>query len=158
MIAFICRTIRNPQSAIRNLPAFTLVEVLVAAAVLAIGISAAVRTLGALTRSSAAAADRETAVRLAGQRLATLEAVEGVTAGDSQGQFEEEPRFQWQQRVTGASETGVLEATVTVLWQDGAIQRHYDVTTYMLDPNQTSATGATTGGASGGGAANGGGR
>ena len=111
-----------------------------------------------MTRSSAAAADRETAVRLAGQRLATLEAVEGVTAGDSQGQFEEEPRFQWQQRLTGASEAGVLEVTVTVLWQDGAIQRHYDVTTYMLDPNQSSAAGSTTGVTSGAGGGNGGGR
>ena len=72
----------------RRRPAFTLVEVLVAAAVLAIGISAGVRTLGAMARASAAAADRETAVRLAGERLALIEGVEGVSAGSTQGQFD----------------------------------------------------------------------
>ena len=45
---------------------FTLVEVLVAAVILVIGISAGVRTLGAMAQASAAAADRETAIRLAG--------------------------------------------------------------------------------------------
>src|SRR5712692_2004459 len=114
---------------------FTLVEVLVAAAVLAIGISAGVRTLGAMERASAAAADRETAVRLAGERLAMIEGVEGVSAGNSQGQFEYEPRFRWRKQVSPATnETGVLEVTVTITWQDGYATRRYPVTTYLLDP------------------------
>jgi type II secretion system protein I len=125
---------------------FTLVEVLVAAAVLAIGISAGVRTLGVMARASAAAADRQTAVRLAEQRLATLEAIDGATAGNSEGQFEEEPRFRWQQQVAAASVTGVLEATVTITWPEGALTRRFAVTTYLLDPTQTAANGNSTGG------------
>jgi prepilin-type N-terminal cleavage/methylation domain-containing protein len=125
---------------------FTLVEVLVAAAVLAIGISAGVRTLGVMARASAAAADRETAVRLAEQRLATLEAIDGAAAGDAEGQFEEEPRFRWQQHVTAASTTGVLEATVTITWPEGALTRRFAVTTYLLDPSQTTANGDSTSG------------
>jgi general secretion pathway protein I len=117
-------------------PGFTLIEVLVAAAVLAIGISAGVRTLGALTRSTAAAEDRITAVRLATERLALLEADEQVAAGETSGAFASEPRFQWRQEVAAASEPGLLEATVTILWQDGQVPRHYSVTTYLLDPAQ----------------------
>src|ERR1700686_4879594 len=99
---------------------FTLVEVLVAAAVLAIGISAGVRTLGALSRASVGAADRETAVRLAGERLAMIEGVEGVNAGNTEGSFDSEPRFRYQQQVSPATnETGVLEVTVTITWPEG---------------------------------------
>ena len=128
-------------------PGFTLVEVLVAVAVLAIGISAGVRAMGAMARASAAAADRETAVRLAGERLAVLEAgVEAGTAGqnaspgDAEGVFDTEPRFRWQQRVAAASEPGLLETTVTVTWQDGGVERHYAVTTYLLDTAQPATT------------------
>jgi general secretion pathway protein I len=127
---------------------FTLVEVLVAAVVLAVGISAGVRTLGAMTQASAAAADRETAVRLAGERLALIEGVEGVSGGNTQGQFEYEPRFHWQQQVSSAANvTGVLEVTVTILWQEGRATRRYAVSTYLLDPallqqNQSSSGGA----------------
>ena len=132
----------------RRRPAFTLVEVLVAAAVLAIGISAGVRTLGAMARASAAAADRETAVRLAGERLALIEGVEGVSAGSTQGQFDSEPRFRWQQQVSPATdETGVLEVTVTITWQDGYANRRYAVTTYLPDPAQLPQNQSSTGGA-----------
>jgi prepilin-type N-terminal cleavage/methylation domain-containing protein len=123
-------------------PAFTLVEVLVAAAVLAIGVSAGVRTLGAMARASAAASDRQAAVRLAGERLATLEGIEGVSAGNSEGSFDNEPRFRWRQQVGAAAQTGVLEATVTISWQEGALERHYAVTTYLLDPAQQTTTGS----------------
>ena len=106
-----------------------------AAAVLAIGISAGMRTLGALARASAAAQDRATAVRLAGERLAFLEGVDVVSAGDTEGEFESEPRFQWQQQVSAASDPDLLEATVTVTWRDGAAERRYSVSTYLPNPN-----------------------
>src|SRR5437867_3578147 len=96
----------NPEMGKRNRPGFTLVEVLVAAVLLAVGISAGVRTPGVMDRSSAGAADRETAVGLVGERLATLEGVDGVHAGDSQGVFQTEPRFHWQQHVGTASQIG----------------------------------------------------
>jgi general secretion pathway protein I len=141
--------IQNPKSgcpgvpwAFQNRPGFTLVEVLVAVAVLAIGISAGVRALGAMARSSAAAEDRETAVRLAGERLAVLESGIETGTGNAEGVFETEPRFRWQQSISASSEqTGVLETTVTVTWLDGAVERHYAVTTYLLDtPTETTTT------------------
>jgi len=134
---------------------FTLVEVLVATAVLAIGISAGVRTLGAMTRASAAAQDRAMAVRLAGERMAVLEAAVDATPGtldvdltDAQGQSETDPRFRWQQQVTAAVDPDLLEATVTVTWSDGALERHYTVITYLNTPpstDDTSGTGTGTG-------------
>jgi type II secretion system protein I len=136
---------RIPSAGVRLRRGFTLIEVLVAAAVLAIGISAGVRTLGAMTRASAAAADRKTAVRLAGERLAMLEGVDGVSAGNTQGDCEDEPRFRWQQQVGAASQSGVLEATVTITWQDGPVQRRYAVTTYVLDPSEQTSSGGTGG-------------
>ena len=136
----------TPHSALRTRRGFTLVEVLVAVAVLAIGISAGVRTMGALAQSSAAAEDRETAVRLARERLSIAESgaelQQGQAISNAEGVFETEPRFRWQQSVAASTEqTGVLEVTVTITWTEGALERHYAVTTYMLDtPAQTVAT------------------
>jgi prepilin-type N-terminal cleavage/methylation domain-containing protein len=124
------------NTVLRNRRGFSLVEVLVTIAVLAIGISAGVRALGALSQASAASANRATAVRLAGERMAVLEAVEGPEAGELEGVFETEPRFRWHQQVASGSEPGVLEATVAVIWLDGAIERRYEVTTFLLDPAQ----------------------
>jgi type II secretion system protein I len=126
---------------------FTLIEVLVAVAVLAIGISAGVRAMGAMAQSFAAAQDRETAVRLAGERLAVLESGVEQATGDAQGVFETEPRFRWQQSVTASTEQpGVLETTVTITWMDGALERHYEVMTYLLDtPAETTTTVAGAG-------------
>jgi type II secretion system protein I len=126
---------------------FTLVEVLVAAAILAIGISAGVRTMGALAQASAAAADRQTAVRLAGERMANIEAVEGVNSGNTQGDFQDEPHFHWQQQVNASNQTGVLEVVVTITWREGSLDRHYAVTTYLLDPSQQPTTTTAAGGA-----------
>ena len=103
---------------------------------------AGVRTLGAMAQASAAAADRETAIRLAGERLAMIEGVQGVMAGNTAGTFDDEPRFHWQQQVGAAtSATGVLDVTVTITWQDGSVPRHYTVTTYFLDPAQQPSSG-----------------
>jgi type II secretion system protein I len=128
---------------------FTLVEVLVAAAILAIGISAGVRTMGALAQASAAAADRQTAVRLAGERMANIEAVEGVNSGNTQGDFQDEPRFHWQQQINAADQPGVLEVVVTITWREGSLDRHYPVTTYLLDPSQQPTATTAAGGAAG---------
>jgi type II secretion system protein I len=139
--------IQNPKSKIQNREGFTLIEVLVAAVVLAVGISAGVRALGAMERASAEAADRETAVRLAGERLALVEAVEGVSAGSTEGQFDSAPRFRWQQQVGAPADvTGVLEVTVTITWPEGAATRRYAVSTYLLDPSQQVANQTATGG------------
>jgi prepilin-type N-terminal cleavage/methylation domain-containing protein len=137
-------------------PGFTLVEVLVATAVLAIGISAGVRTLGVMTQASVAAGTKATAVRLAAERMALLETAtalsssdgttsvpasgaaggEALAAGNAEGTFEDDPRFRWQQRVVTATEPGLLEVTVTVSWYEGIAERRYSVSTYLLDPAQ----------------------
>src|SRR5262249_53830373 len=102
-----------------------------------------VRALGAMVQSSAAAADRETAVRLAGERMARMEGVDGVTTGSTQGDFDTEPRFHWQQQVDAGPQTGILQATITITWREASVDRHYAVTTYVLDPSQSPANQGT---------------
>jgi general secretion pathway protein I len=138
-----------------NRKGFTLIEVLVATAVLAVGIAAGVRALGAMTRASAAAQDRTTAVHLASERLAVLEAAVDATPGtldvdltDAQGQFDADPRFRWEQRVATASDPDLLDVTVTVSWGSGRSEHRYEVTTYLPTPpvtDETMQTGTGTG-------------
>jgi hypothetical protein len=118
--------------------------VLVATTVLAVGITAGVRALGAMTQASTSAADRATAVRLAAERLAILEAAADATPGtlevdlaDAEGVSPVDPRFLWRQQVAPAPEPGLLEVTVTVSWAEGVLERRYEVTTFLVEPPAT---------------------
>jgi type II secretion system protein I len=134
---------------------FTLVEVLVATAVLAVGIAAGVRALGAMTRASTAAQDRTIAVRLAKERLVVLEAAVDATPGvldvdltNAQGQSDADPRFRWEQQITSGTDPDLLDVTVTVSWGVGAAEHRYTVATYLPVPpatDDTTQTGTGTG-------------
>jgi prepilin-type N-terminal cleavage/methylation domain-containing protein len=67
---------------------FTLVELLVAAVLLATGLAAAAAAFSAATRAQAAALTRTTEARLAEAKLAELQAT-GTTSGASEGTFAE---------------------------------------------------------------------
>jgi len=67
---------------------FTLVEMLVAAILLATGLAAAATAVGAVTRAQGAALVRTTAARLAEAKLAEIQAT-GMTSGAAEGTFDE---------------------------------------------------------------------
>jgi len=67
---------------------FTLVELLVAAVLLATGLTAAAAAISAVTRAQASALRRTTAARLAEVKLTEIQAM-GITSGASEGTFAE---------------------------------------------------------------------
>ena len=117
---------------------FTLLEVLVAVAIVAIAL---VTFMGLHLRSLDAtirAQDLTTAVLLAQAKMATMG--EFPDPGEEQGKFEgpELARFQWSTAVTehtldavdGGQSVNVRRLEVTVFWADGQQTRHYTLEAY----------------------------
>src|SRR4029450_6646490 len=119
-------------------PGFTLLEVLVAVAIVAIAL---VTFMGLHLRSLDAtirAQDLTTAVLLAQGKMATMG--EFPDTGEEQGKFEgpELERFQWATAVTehmldaldGGQTATVRRLEVTVFWADGQQTHHYTLEAY----------------------------
>jgi general secretion pathway protein I len=117
---------------------FTLLEVLIAVAIVAIALVAFMglhlRSLDATIRAQ----DLTTAVLLAQAKMATMG--EFPDTGEEKGQFEgpELARFQWATAVTehtldavaGGQAVTVRRLEVTVAWADGQQLRHYTLEAY----------------------------
>jgi len=119
-------------------PGFTLLEVLVAVAIVALAL---VTFMGLHLRSLDAtirAQDLTTAVLLAQGKMATMG--EFPDTGEEQGKFEgpELERFQWATAVTehtldaldGGQVVTVRRSEVTVFWVDGQQNHHYTLEAY----------------------------
>jgi prepilin-type N-terminal cleavage/methylation domain-containing protein len=145
-----------------RLAGFTLVEMIVATFLLAIGISAVLGCIAAATHSTAVATEYTTAAMLAHQRFAELEQQPAmVTAGDTSGSFTDDfSNFSWQQTIETTDVTSLMKVTVVIQWQSGSTPRTAQFVTYEQvgtdsSGNPTingvgSGTGTTTGTGTGG--------
>jgi len=133
-------TMWNSRRVEPHAPGFTLLEVLVAVAIVAIAL---VTFMGLHLRSLDAtirAQDLTTAVLLAQAKMATMG--EFPEPGEEQGKFEgpELARFQWSTAVTehtldavdGGQSVNVRRLEVTVFWADGQQTRHYALEAYGI--------------------------
>ena len=130
------RILSKPQSQIAT-AGFTLLEVLVAVAIVGIALVAFLRLHLLSLDATIRAQDLTTAVLLAQGRLATMGA--SPEPGEEEGKFEgpELERFRWSTAVTEHTlEVGstqpmqLLRVQVTVYWLDGQQQRSYSLETY----------------------------
>lgn len=113
---------------------FTLAEMIVATAVLAVGVAGTMATFGAISRASGTASEYEIAARLAEQRMAEIEAAGSEAIVSDTGDFGEEyPEYRWEQEVLDTDTEGVLELRLTVEWTSGESQRRVVVSTYFVD-------------------------
>lgn len=130
------RILSKPQPQIAT-AGFTLLEVLVAVAIVGIALVAFLRLHLLSLDATIRAQDLTTAVLLAQGRLATMGA--SPEPGEEEGKFEgpELERFRWVTAVTEHTlEVGstqpmqLLRVQVTVYWLDGQQQRSYSLETY----------------------------
>jgi len=134
--------IRKSAFGIRKFFAFTLIEVLLALAVLAIGGV----TLLELQLSSMRAADRAArqsqAMLLAEQKMAEALAPASIAPGANQGVTDEDTPggpLDWSVTVAdlsstdilGASTTGLCSVTVDVTWPEGDLERKVQLVNYV---------------------------
>lgn len=125
---------------------FTLIEMIVATLVLAIGIVGAASAFSAATKASALAADTQTASLLAQQQLEQTEtqAAGQLTGGDTEGDFGADyPGYHWKQSITSTDYTYLFQVSVTVTWGPNP-PRERTVTTYLVNTQTNTSTSTTT--------------
>ena len=123
---------------------FTLIEVAVALAIVALAIGAVAGVLSTGLQGRKVAADADTAVALAEEKLAEPEAG-SIRPGHAQGVFAE--RFEWQRTVSfydaegppgadplAAAGLRLFRIAVAVGWSDGRRHREVSLSTMRLAP------------------------
>lgn len=124
---------------------FTLLEVLVAVAVVAIALVPLLRLHLLSTDAVVRAQDLTTAVLLAQGKIATFVPGSALQTGEEDGTFEDQElaRFRWHTAVNEhvlppaelspgvpVEEIKVWHIAVTIRWTDGLSERHYTLETY----------------------------
>jgi len=123
----------------------SLVEMVVAVALLGVGISACVACIGSATRASGVAEDTTAVQLLAREKLAELE-LQGAGEGQDQGDFgEERPGFAWRTMAEPAETPGLTRVRLTILSGDPERPRQTEFVTYVRGRSRPSATRAASG-------------
>jgi prepilin-type N-terminal cleavage/methylation domain-containing protein len=126
----------------RQSRAFTLIEVLLALAVLAIGGVTLLELQLCSMRAADRAARQSQAVLLANQKMAEALASTSIAPGANQGLTDKDTPdgpLSWSvsvadlsnAQIQGASTTGLCSVTVDVTWPEGDVQRKVELVNYM---------------------------
>ena len=138
---------------------FTLVEMIVATVLLAVGVVATLGAIHAAAQTTQAADGAQMSALLAQKQLTQLELQpDQLTGGDQQGEFGDEyPGYKWQQSVEATDYANLFKVTLTVSWGSGNDQHKREFITYLnngqqiTNPNGVTPGSATTTGTQGSG-------
>lgn len=121
---------------------FTLVEVMVAAAVLAIGVVAALGALGTLTSVDGKSRDTDRMVRLANEKLQELRATGELDLAPQSGNYENtaDSRFAWAVEVEPSEVENLEIVRVTVHPANQDESAGFTITTLRFVPPETGGT------------------
>ena len=127
----------------------TLLEVIVAMVVLAVGIAGALGAISSCLRNSDAAAAYSHGALLAQQVAAELDRQETLEPGSQSGKFDDQAiTYSWQAEISPPTSTGGYPVHATVNWDKG--RRHYYLDTVLYPHSLPTAAPATTGTPTGG--------
>lgn len=125
--------IRNPKSEIRNGQAgLTMLEMLVAVAILAIGIAGVLQAFSTSMITCKAAESYSTAAMLAQQAVSELERRPRLDPGNLSGTFGDTASgYTWEAEIQQATDSGLQKVRLTVLWGPEGNQRHFSMVTCL---------------------------
>ncbi len=132
---------------------FTLLELIVAIAILAVALFGVMQTVTQGINSSITSRDRARAVELAELKLTELRLDPTLEPGTNEGDFgDEQPDWTWTSEVVETETAGLLRLQLTVTWQHGGQDRSVEVETCfapdaLIDPTAELATGTDESGA-----------
>lgn len=152
---------RRAPSGGANAPGFTLLEVLIAVALLAMALVPLLGSMNASLNLAYSAKMKTIATLLARERMTRVELAGFPELGDSTGDFgENAAAFSWKQSVieppAGLDANTVREVKLWVLWSEGSTARAYQLTNFIVD-RAAADQGTDGGGSSDGDGAGGGG-
>lgn len=116
----------------KGIRGFTLIEVMIALAVIGIGLLVILHSVGLSLNLSLRSIDMVKGTLLAKEKITQLEREGFPPLGEEEGDFGEDyPRFRWISRVEETSLEGLRKAAVTVFWKEGKGERGISFTTYL---------------------------
>ncbi|HAZ64590.1 MAG TPA: type II secretion system protein GspI, partial [Armatimonadetes bacterium] len=111
---------------------FTLLEVLVALAVLGIGLTGVLQLVAQSQRQAADDRARASALRLAESRLNEVVLDPELTTGEEQGQFEgEDQAYRWHSIIEPTETEGLLRVRMVVAWGAEDAAREVELSTCL---------------------------
>ena len=119
-----------------NKNGFTLIEIVVALAILSLALPTLLRSFTEAAKGQALAENRTTALYLLKFRLAAIETEGYPDIGEEEGEFGEDSRFRWHsdvQDVESDEIEGLRLVTVTITWQERGEERLVSASTYLAD-------------------------
>ncbi|MCC6728873.1 MAG: type II secretion system protein [Chthonomonadales bacterium] len=128
---------------------FTLIEMMVAAVLLMLGVVASMACVSTATRWSGVAHEYTIAGMLAQRQLARLAAdPANLASGDQQGEFGDEyPNYAWDVTAEQTDLPDLVRVTMTVSWSSGPIRRSAVFITYESTAEQAAGAEAGAGAA-----------
>lgn len=140
----------------RGRAGFTLIEMVVASLLLAIGVTAALAAYATSARATGSAEQHNTAALLAQRHLTELETqTDLLSSGQQQGDFSPDfPEYRWQRNIEGTDFEDLFKVTVTIQWGDAGSPSTRVFTTYARQPqnqqqNRSSSASSSNSGQSG---------
>jgi type II secretion system protein I len=129
---------------------FTLIEAMVSASLVAIGVASAMGAYGALTKAQSQLQERDRMQRLAVSKYDELVA-EGTNSAATSGDFQDynDDRYKWSSDIESTTTTGLQSLTVTVTSNAANDNAQVSVEGLLYDPTTATTGGGTTGAAGG---------
>lgn len=122
---------RNEQKGHRG---FTILEVLIALAIIAIVLITCVRAQNQNIRLHQLSRDITIATILARQKMGEIEIAGFPELGENEGDFEDTfPRFTWKTTVSMTPFEEARRIDLSVLWKEGTWERRVDVIAYITN-------------------------
>lgn len=113
-------------------PGFTLLEVMIALAILALVGVAFLRAQASSVRLVNESVQVSLATLLAREKMAEMEGEGTLQPGKKSGTSEEAwISFRWEQKVTAGEIPGLRKLQVAVFWMEGALERRVEFTRYL---------------------------
>lgn len=118
---------------------FTLIEMIVATTLLALGVLASMVALSSSTQATTVSEQNHVAALLGQKRLSELELQpDSLGSGDQGGDFGEQyPGYSYKQSVEATDYPNLFQVTVTVQWQSGTATRQRAFTTFLRNDTNT---------------------
>lgn len=121
----------------------TLLEVIVALAILAVGIAGVLRAFSASVIATREAEAYSKGTMLASQVASELDRQTTLEVGEESGTFVDEPNYSWVAVVDPPDVSGMMRAKVTVTWNAQVNPRATDLILYLKPPGAETATATT---------------
>lgn len=141
---------------VHNEKGFTLIEILVSLAIIAVALPPLLRAFTHAAREQKLSANETTALYLLKYQMAQLELEGFPELGEEEGEFGEGSRYTWAytvEEVTDLEVEDLRKITMTVNWQEEGREKSMSIVTYMAkrempqpQSTQTEAQGQSPGG------------